>query len=63
MLPPDAAKYPLVRGWIDTEPLPFFKELREKRPVLVTPVCTLVSRYDDYEGGHLPQKYQLSWGA
>ena len=39
---PDAAKYPLVRGWIDTEPLPFFKELREKRPVLVTLVCTLV---------------------
>ena len=32
---------------MDTEPLPFFKELREKRPVLVTPVCTLVSRYDD----------------
>ena len=43
----DAAKYPLVRGWMDTEPLPFFKELREKRPVLVTPVCTLVTRYDD----------------
>ena len=42
---PDAAKYPLVRQWMDTEPLPFFKELREKRPVLVTPVCTLVTRY------------------
>src|SRR5438270_6865507 len=44
---PDAAKYPLVRGWIDTEPLPFFKELREKRPILVTPICTLITLFDD----------------
>jgi cytochrome P450 len=43
----DADKYPLVRNWIDTDPLPFFKELREKRPVLVTPMCTLVTRFDD----------------
>jgi cytochrome P450 len=43
----DADKYPLVRRWIDTEPLPFFKELREKRPILVTPVCTLLTRFDD----------------
>ncbi len=27
----------LARRWIDTEPLPFFKELRQKRPILVTP--------------------------
>jgi cytochrome P450 len=40
-------KFPLVRRWIDTEALPFFKELREKRPVLVTPLCTLVARYSD----------------
>jgi len=42
-----ADKYPLVRRWIDTEPLPFFKELREKRPILVTPVGTLLTLYDD----------------
>jgi cytochrome P450 len=40
-------KYPLVRHWMDTEPLPFFKELRERRPILVTPMCTLLSLFDD----------------
>ncbi|MXS84338.1 cytochrome P450 [Nitrosomonas sp. HPC101] len=40
-------KFSLVRRWIDTEPLPFFKELRDKRPILVTPECTLVTRFDD----------------
>ena len=44
---PDADKFPLVRGWIDNEPLPFFKELRERRPILVTPECTLVALYDE----------------
>jgi cytochrome P450 len=43
----DADKFPLVRRWMDNEPLPFFKELREKRPILVTPACTLVTRFDD----------------
>jgi cytochrome P450 len=43
----DVGKFPLVRRWIDTGPLPFFKELREKRPILVTPVCTLITRFDD----------------
>src|SRR3981081_2245273 len=42
-----ADKYPLVRRWIDTEPLPFFKELREKRPILATPICTLITLFDD----------------
>ncbi len=42
-----ADKSPLVRRWIDTEPLPFFKELREKRPILVTPKFTLITRFDD----------------
>ncbi|HTJ96775.1 MAG TPA: hypothetical protein VL381_04850, partial [Rhodocyclaceae bacterium] len=42
-----ADKFPLVRHWLDTEPLPFFKELREKRPILVTPECTLLARFDD----------------
>lgn len=44
---PDAEKFPLVRRWLDTEPLPFFKELREQRPILVTPECTLLARFDD----------------
>ena len=43
----EADKFPLVRRWMDTEPLPFFKELRAKRPILVTPKCTLVTRFDD----------------
>ena len=42
-----ADQYPLVRHWIDTEPLTFFKELREKRPILVTPLCTLITLFDD----------------
>lgn len=46
---PDAEKWRLARGWIDdeAEALPFFEELREKLPVLVTPACTLLARYDD----------------
>lgn len=43
----DADKYPLVRRWMFSEPLPFFKELREKRPILVTPECTLLALFDD----------------
>jgi len=42
-----ADKYPLVRRWMMTEPLPFFKQLREQRPILVTPECVLVSKYAD----------------
>jgi cytochrome P450 len=44
---PDKDKFPLVRHWIDEEPLPFFKELRENRPILVTPICTLLTLFDD----------------
>lgn len=43
----DVDKFAMVRRWIDTEPLPLFKELREKRPILVTPQCTLLTRFDD----------------
>ena len=43
----EADKFALVRRWMDTEPLPFFKELREHRPILVTPQCTLLTRFDD----------------
>ena len=42
-----ADKYPLVQKWMKSEPLPFFKQLREKRPVLVTPECTLVTLFTD----------------
>jgi cytochrome P450 len=44
---PAAQKYQLVRRWMKSEPLPFFKQLRDERPVLVTPECTLVTLYSD----------------
>ena len=44
---PKDRKYPLVQGWIKTEPLAFFKQLRKERPVLQTPVCTLVANFVD----------------
>ncbi|GGC32112.1 hypothetical protein GCM10011504_07880 [Siccirubricoccus deserti] len=45
---PEAERFPLVWQWINSEdPRPFFAELRERRPVLATPVCTLVARFDD----------------
>src|SRR5262245_31442375 len=44
---PDKEKYPLVRRWMHAEPLPFFKQLRAQRPILVTPECTLVARFND----------------
>lgn len=40
-------KYPLVQKWMKTEPLPFFKQLRAERPVLVTPECTLLAMFTD----------------
>ena len=43
----ESDKYPLVRQWMMTEPLPFFRQLREQRPILVTPECTLVSHFTD----------------
>ncbi len=43
----EADKYPLVHEWMKDEPLAFFRELREKRPVLETPECTLVTRFAD----------------
>lgn len=44
---PEAEKYELVYKWMWEEPLPFFKELREHRPILVTPRATLITRFDD----------------
>ncbi|AWB65745.1 cytochrome P450 [Saccharobesus litoralis] len=40
-------KYPLVQKWMKTEPLPFFKQLRAERPILVTPECTLLANFTD----------------
>ncbi len=44
---PEEEKYPLVKKWMKEEPLPFFKQLRSERPILVTPECTLVSHFVD----------------
>jgi cytochrome P450 len=44
---PDEGKLKLVRQFMADDPLGFFKELRTRRPVLVTPQCTLVALYDD----------------
>jgi cytochrome P450 len=44
---PQAQRWPLVRGWIFGEPLPFFAELRQQRPVLVMPEVTLAARFVD----------------
>ena len=41
----EALKYPLVQGWLRTERLAFFKQLRAERPVLKTPECTLVAGF------------------
>ncbi len=46
-LTPESDRWPLVRQWMKQTPLPFYTELRAKRPVLVTPECTLVTRFDD----------------
>lgn len=43
----EQAKVALVSRWIRTDWRPFFKELREQRPVFVTPRFTLVSRFAD----------------
>lgn len=43
----EADKYPLVQKWMKKEPLPFFKQLREERPILVTPECTLLALFTD----------------
>ncbi len=44
---PVAERWRLVRGWIFGEPLPFFEELRQERPILVMPELTLAARFDD----------------
>lgn len=44
---PESQRWPMVRGWIFHEPLPFFEELRRDRPILVMPEVTLAARFDD----------------
>ncbi len=44
---PEDQKFPLARKWMDTEPLPFFKQLREQRPILVTPEATFITLFND----------------
>lgn len=42
-----AAQVKLVSGWIRTDWQPFFRELRECRPIFQTPGFTLVTRFPD----------------
>ncbi|HSK40156.1 MAG TPA: hypothetical protein VK943_10355, partial [Arenibaculum sp.] len=44
---PDREKWPVVRGWLASEPRPLCEELREHRPILATPDVTLVTRRAD----------------
>jgi cytochrome P450 len=44
---PVEQKFRLVQEWMKKDPLPFFKELRAKEPILVTPECTLVTLFSD----------------
>ena len=44
---PDASKLKLIRQFMSDDPLGLFEELRAKRPILVTPECTLVALYED----------------
>lgn len=40
-------RFALVRNWLDSAALPFVTELQARRPVLETPVCTLVAKFQD----------------
>ena len=42
-----AERWPLVRGWLYSEPLALFSELRANRPVLVMPELTFCTRHAD----------------
>ncbi|MFL0811340.1 MAG: cytochrome P450 [Agarilytica sp.] len=44
---PDDEKYPLARKWMDEQPLELFKQLRNERPILVTPEATIVTKFND----------------
>ncbi len=42
-----AARWPMVRKWLYSEPMPLFAELRRDRPVLVLPELTFCTRHAD----------------
>ena len=44
---PSEQQWPLVRKWVDEEPLALYEELREFRPVLELPELTIVTRFND----------------
>jgi len=44
---PESEKFALARGWLDSEPLPFFAQLRAQRPILVTPQATFIALFHD----------------
>lgn len=44
-----AEKVQLASGWIRTDWRPFFKELREKRPIFPTPAFTFVTQFKDVQ--------------
>jgi cytochrome P450 len=44
---PEAERWPLVRGWIFNEALPFLAELRAERPILTMPEVTLATTFED----------------
>lgn len=41
------ARWPMVRQWIVERSLPFYAELREKRPILTMPEVTIAARFAD----------------
>ncbi len=44
---PDAQKWPMLRGWLYSEPLPLFEELRRDRPVVQLPELDFCTRHAD----------------
>jgi cytochrome P450 len=44
---PDAEKWPMLRGWLYSEPLPLFEELRRDRPVVSLPELDFCTRHAD----------------
>src|SRR5436189_3115056 len=56
----ESEKWPLTSRWLDETPLALFAELREKRPILVTPATTLFARYIDViDILHQPKTYTV----
>jgi cytochrome P450 len=43
----DSEKWPLLRGWLYSEPLPLFEELRRDRPVVSLPELDFCTRHAD----------------